>query len=366
MGLSVGIILGVTFCLLAASLSSLGLVLMKEVIQFEDPEILVGASLPHEDDSPRSPRRASVSFYEDALVARQASRIIMHKANLRWFGGLSLFIVGQILNLLSLSFLSEIVWAVLSLFSLVTNAFFARLILKERFTPFDLIYVAVIILGSSLVLVANRDSVGAEAAGLSIASLKAHFHRPWFVLYASLLGSILFSSILFGMRTLGRGQRVSALTWTIFSSACGSVSVMLGKCIVEVVGILATGTTESDLFSAPSTYVVLIIWMLSAAGALVSLNMALAVGEAMVVIPWLTVANTLLAILGGIFFFEEFSTFQTVSKLVVFLVGVILAILGAYFLQTGRAKCKTAAPNGFQPLSEKDYNTFDAVETKSS
>ncbi|GBG24061.1 Hypothetical Protein FCC1311_002792 [Hondaea fermentalgiana] len=347
-GSQADVAIGLVVCLISGVLSNLGLLLMKLVVTVSEND-LVEAVTPSEEGAydaeamgevdddgshllwqrhrPMMRRTTSSSFFDDFTVTKDASVEVLSRANLKWGLGLVLYTIGQALNLVALSFLEQVIWAVLSLSSLVANAIFAHLLLDEHMTLVDLACTALILLGSALVVIANSSAVS-NAAAPSVEDLLAHFSRPWFAIYASLLAALLLGCALHAMRSLGRGHRVHALTWTILSATCGSVSVLLGKCIVQVVGIVYHNHEVKAVMTAPSTYIVLAIFIMAALGALVSLNMALAVGEALLVVPWLTVANTMLAILGGILYFEEFQVLEAAGSATLFASGVLLAFGG--------------------------------------
>mmetsp|Transcript_3016 Transcript_3016/g.6938 ORF Transcript_3016/g.6938 Transcript_3016/m.6938 type:complete len:389 (-) Transcript_3016:674-1840(-) len=352
-GVNTDTAIGLGFCILSGILSSLGLIAMKSVITVDEEQLVEAISPSYDDAEEDSARfdelqplghhhrlisRRTSSIFEDFAATRDVSVEVLSRANLKWAAGLCSYTAGQALNLIALSYLEQVIWAVLSLFSLVANACFAHVLLNEELTCFDLLCTGLILIGSTLVVIANSAAVSNTAAP-SVEDLIAHFSRPWFEVYAVFLAVLVLGCAIHGARSLGRGHHVHALTWTILSATCGSVSVLLGKCIVEVIGIVYHNRSSSEsILSAPSTYIVLGVFVIAALGALVSLNMALAVGEALLVVPYLTVTNTLLAIMGGILYFEEFQAFQAAYSAVIFALGVTLALLGAYVLQRNRGR----------------------------
>mmetsp|Transcript_38978 Transcript_38978/g.62895 ORF Transcript_38978/g.62895 Transcript_38978/m.62895 type:complete len:231 (-) Transcript_38978:66-758(-) len=211
---------GILVSLCSSTLSNLGLIVMKSIVTTNSATVVINSTPPMSPGfSPTSSGvseppivrfHSQSSFIDDVKQTRETSVYILSKANLKWALGLLCFILGQLLNLVSLSFLEQMVWAVLSLFSLVANAFFASIILHEKLTFRDLWCTALIVLGSSLVVVANTNALqqAESAAGGSkvvwtIPALIEHFSRPWFLVYCFMLFMILTVTIIHGVRSLG-------------------------------------------------------------------------------------------------------------------------------------------------------------------
>jgi len=281
------------------------------------------------------------SLFTSITVTRQTSMKIFEQVDTKWFLGVGVYVVGQLINLVSLSFIEQVLWAVLSLSSLVANLVFSRIILHEHIHLSDILYTCMIIVGSGLVVVANSNSIDAGLAPekWTLGELIGHFKRPWFIVYCSIIGSLFVGCLLWGMHSVTYGDHVHALAWTILSATCGSVSTLLGKCcsyMVSMVSHDSEGTMVSILLSSLYTYIIIILFLIAAIAAFVTLNMALAAGEAMLVVPWLTVSSTILTILGGMLYFEEFSSFRTVKSSFFFTLGLLVAIAGAILLQRAR------------------------------
>jgi hypothetical protein len=349
---------GIAICLLSATLSNLGLVLIKSVVTAADARIVVKSpGSPPLGDGPGvasgagaaaargilHPSRRRSSFMEELKLTEQTAKTVLSSANVTWVVGLLVFVAGQVLNLVSLSFLPEVLWAVVSLFSLVSNTFLSRSILREQVGRREYMSTALILLGSALVVIADGAGSSGSDEGVpgnpwTEEQFVAHFRRPSFLLYCVFITVLLVGSVLRAVRSAGRGHTVEALTWAVISASCSSVSVLLGKCMVEMIKSASAMGALAALLRNASTYVILSIFTLASLMSLVSLNMALAAGEALVVVPWLTTLNTLLAIMGGIFYFEEFGVFQSAPRTLLFVGGVLLAIAGSLLLQRGRVK----------------------------
>jgi len=364
MGTHSELLVGILLCASSAALSNLGLIVVKSVVEIgrDDPILKVPTSpggdlggggdvvVPTSSTTLRRPyfKSREPSFMEDVTTTRRTSLLVLSHANLKWCAGLIIFGIGQVLNVMSLAYLDQIVWAVVSLFSLVSNAFFSSVLLGEYLGTRDIFATGLIVVGSAMVVVSNQEAVAADADGeevdgsWTVPAFFDHFSRPWFFRYCGLLGVILLGTVLHGVRSVGRGHTIHALTWTIFSAVNSSVSILLAKCLVQMTSIVANdpdgvhGVVASSLIYSPSTYVILAVFVVTLISGFVSLNMALAVGEALLVIPWITVSNTILSILGGMFYFEEFSSLQSAWRASLFFSGVVIAITGSFYIQRGR------------------------------
>uniref|UniRef100_A0A7S3PM53 EamA domain-containing protein n=1 Tax=Aplanochytrium stocchinoi TaxID=215587 RepID=A0A7S3PM53_9STRA len=456
-------LLGVLLCILSATITSFGMILMKvglfSALKKQELFRETFARSPREE---REPHRRCINFCSFYSI---------------YLGGLMVFIFGQALNLVSLSLLQQVVWAVCSLFSLVANAMFSSLFLGERITRNDLVCTCMIIFGSAFVVFSSnphpsknlsayiKDPIAGSPSSSEdipevVIRLRVLFTRPWFFGYISVLLAILaycFWKLLIlpslSRAKIRRGISVSSvqrvdvsdkslnnsmensqngingggvqvvevtqcsdpfrtnqddnntvpdleltsvsklfirhpssydsvtppadhdqiIAWILFSSTSASLSVLFGKCTSEIVRAALVSNHENELIivrvfkflaSSPTSISILLCFIAAAFSSLIGMNIALRDGEALVVVPLLTCANTILTILGGIFYFEEFSSFTTWWRACLFVVGVLISTGGAIQLDRGRPKIDCEAED--EPLLTSNVSEASGLLSLSS
>lgn len=98
-----------------------------------------------------------------------------------WLFGFGLFLIGQILGMISMGYAAQSVVATLNSFSLVTNAMFAPCLLGEKVEKVDLISIIVIIIGSAMVVVSSTT----QEQDYDIEQLITMYRRPLFLAFIS-------------------------------------------------------------------------------------------------------------------------------------------------------------------------------------
>jgi len=422
--------LGIILCLLAAALTNLGLTVQKYSFLRSDA------------------RHAA---------ATHAHRSYNPHLQPLWLAGLSIFLLGQVMNFAAFGYTSQALAATLGAFSLVTNGIFAPLILKERITWQMVAAIAVIVAGSGMVVMASSRA----RQEYSLDELIHLYQRDLFILYVSTLMVALISAFILMWREdrrwkramerhqqsvehaeadadaasptdecgvamwklnngamvpvqdgsaseseldvereVGRqsnssadkqphpqatngtnhavniksidvepvnersyllGSRSSPANHSTFTSnspqpssspsttssadsrfqlpsppssvgpvVAGSIlssfSVLFGKCTVQ---LIKTSFERANQFNHGLSWVLTSVFVICALGAVGYLNRGLRRGTALFVVPLYYVLSTLLAIIGGLVYFEEFAHFSLLQGSL-FGAGVILTIAGVY------------------------------------
>lgn len=125
---------------------------------------------------------------------------------------------------------------------------------------------------------------------------------------------------------------LTPITPIVAGAILSSLSVLFGKCTVQLV---KSSVYDSNEFVHPLSWFLTIIFLVCATAAVVFLNLGLHRGTALFVVPLYYVLNTVLAILGGLIYFEEFQLF-TLSQGLVFGCGVILTVVGVFVGSRGQ------------------------------
>ena len=358
-------LLGVVLCLLGAAFTNLGLTLQK------------------------------LSFLRlDALTAHlppssQPSACLQPL----WLVGFSIFLVGQVGGMIAMGFSSQSVVATLGSFSLVTNAVFAPLILGEQLTAALVLSIVIIMAGSVVVILSsnhdNQDYTLSELMALFRRDLFVLYmtvlalclaacvwmmvreHRRWrqqqqlqagegdsgdainsdgesvqvpvsVSLPSSPRKPLLSPSASFDSveseeapaspASPQNAPTLSSFTPTLTAAILSSISVMLGKCTMQ---LIKTSVTGDNQFRSPVSFVLCAVFIVAAVASVHLLNTGLRRGAALFVVPFYYVSSTSLAIVGGLVYFEEFSRFSA-PQMVVFFGGVALTVLGVWISTRGQ------------------------------
>mmetsp|Transcript_21930 Transcript_21930/g.43544 ORF Transcript_21930/g.43544 Transcript_21930/m.43544 type:complete len:411 (-) Transcript_21930:143-1375(-) len=248
-----------------------------------------------------------------------------------WLFGFALFLAGQVLGLVAMGFCSQSLVATLSSFSLVTNTFFAPCFLGERPTRMDALSVAVIIMGSAIVVFASSHTKTKEDYDLP--TLIGLYQGTAFLIYVSVSAFVIVA----GLITLHRPcmerrpaplipSETSGLLPAFVAATMASLSVLFAKCSVHLLKTSIEGTNE---FVKPLTYVILSCLVVCATQSVRYLNMALQQGNILKIIPFYFVSNTVLTIAGGLIYFQDLARMSAVD-VVLFMLGVLTTIVGVY------------------------------------
>jgi len=367
-----------------------------------------------------------------------------------WIGGLMVFLVGQLLNLLAFGFTSQAVAATLGSFSLVTNGVFAPLLLRERLTKQIVLSIGVIVAGSVAVVLSSSRAPQEYA----LHELMHLLRRPLFVSYLSVLVLAFALSQLLMWREdrvwkaahreadeweaaeaeAGQKQRnnddeeqqraavsspvrvrvlpaspdswnapetsdrltehapllvkvsprspvrspssspasstssmtspsggpsrpapLSSITPIVAGAVLSSCSVLFGKCSVQLLKASMQGENQ---FTDPLSWVLTLVFVVCAVAAVGFLNIGLRRGTALFVVPLYFVLNTVLAIVGGLIYFEEFRRFS-VAQGALFSLGVAATVLGVFMSSRGQVQVEDGGVDEDEDVEEEDEALVD-------
>ena len=184
-------------------------------------------------------------------------------------------------------------------------------------------------MGGNVVLIDDRDSINVPI------SMPPSPRKP-LLSPSSSFGSIPSSpssSPLSPPSPLLSPPSLSSLTPTLTAAILSSISVLLGKCCMQL--IKTSVTTPDNQFHSPLSYLITAIFLTAAVASVHLLNVGLRRGTALFVVPFYYVASTSLAIGGGLVYFEEFKEMGWL-QCVVFFGGVGLTVLGVWISTRGQ------------------------------
>jgi drug/metabolite transporter (DMT)-like permease len=391
-----------------------------------------------------------------------------------WLGGLFVFLIGQLLNLLAFGYTSQALAATLGSFSLVTNGVFAPCLLRERLTKPIVLSIGVIMAGSVAVVLSSSRAPQEYALDELVHLLQ----RPLFVAYLSVLvlafaaSQVLMlrehsahkrasddadewdaaeagrvaqkpfsngddaipspspspkttttkirvlpaspsrwdieqqqtqqlpeqqqhqsvataekpterTSLLGGGKVRrspqpasspqsspssassstsssngggpGRPAPLSSVTPIVAGAILSSCSVLFGKCSVQLLKASMAGENQ---FKHPLSWLLTTVFVVCAVSAVGYLNIGLRRGTALFVVPLYYVLNTLLAIVGGLVYFEEFRRFQPAQG-ALFAAGVATTILGVYMSSRKQVQVEDGGEDEDSEQGEEDESLID-------
>ncbi len=333
--LSFDLMLGVTLCIVGASVVQIGYAYQKK------SHIMTASSMPED------------------------------KCRRTWIFGFCVFLIGQLINFVSLSFGAETIVSVIGLdATLISNCILAPLILKERLRNRDVVATGIIAIGAALIVYFSSGA----SQDYTVTELTDLFLRPPFIILA-----IVIILLLLGLQTrlyfatekkkrlsnyrkqtqkqdtptqgTGSNSLEVALNITTQSAICGAVGFTLAKCSTLVI---KESFTASNQFAVPQTYAIIGVWLFAAVNEVRLLNIALKHGDSLMIIPAQYVMNSILCIICGLVYFEEYKFFP-LSHVGALCAGSSMTAVGIYVIALRGRDSEGAA-------TEKDFGLGNLVE----
>lgn len=255
-----------------------------------------------------------------------------------WIAGFLIFLVGQILNMLSLGYASQPLVATVSSFQLVTNAVFAHLLFNERFSRMDLIATIIILCGSLGAVLSIPDPLSPNYTVRDLQRLSwAPSFIGWLAFVVSLIVGILVVLKISARISSCKRCRMRALQnlvrlvtdnlvfmYALLAAALGSVVQLLAKGTMQLLRLTFDGETQLEFVS---TWVLIGCLLLCAITNVHFLNLALREADSLTVIPTYFVLNTALTVVGGLIFFETYHQFS-LRSFALFIASVLVTLCG--------------------------------------
>ncbi|KAF8528975.1 magnesium transporter NIPA-domain-containing protein [Hysterangium stoloniferum] len=295
--------------------------------------------------SPRS-RRPHVVVPEHARVSRHSvpldhafdenrvEEVATHnetdylRSKLWWFG-LILMNIGEFGNFLSYAYAPASVVAPLGTVALISNCFFAPIMLKEKLRKCDILGVVLAIFGAVTIIGAGKLSdVQLDPEGL----IRAISRKP-FVIYAIINTTLMIIFVILSAS--------SASTEWVFIDV--GLCALFGGFTVLATKALSTLLTLHwiIIFKDWITYPIVTVLIVTGVGQIKYLNRALMKFDSKVVIPTFFVLFNLSAIVGSAILYGDFQNVE-VHQFTTFLYGCATTFLGVFFLTRSTAETGVA------------------------
>eukprot|EP00218_Dolichomastix_sp_CCMP3274_P009343 CAMPEP_0170146328 /NCGR_PEP_ID=MMETSP0033_2-20121228/29618_1 /TAXON_ID=195969 /ORGANISM="Dolichomastix tenuilepis, Strain CCMP3274" /LENGTH=300 /DNA_ID=CAMNT_0010383043 /DNA_START=94 /DNA_END=992 /DNA_ORIENTATION=+ len=230
-----------------------------------------------------------------------------------WRFGLGIFITGNIVNFLSFGFAAQSLLSALGSVQFVANCIFATTVNGETLTNRVKFGTFLIILGNIMLVffgVQTSETYTAE-------EMKAFYRKPVYLIFLG--GTLCVSMSCFFLYSQGRAMAAAALekghelsagwraslpaTFALYSGIIGTNSVLFSKIMSTLLRTTFQGESQlAEWFM----WVVLCAFIFTAVFWVAQGNRALAMFDALVIVPMLQIVWTTFSIFLGLVFFEEY------------------------------------------------------------
>jgi len=262
-----------------------------------------------------------------------------------WIVGMVIFSVGNVLNFVSFGFAAQSLLAALGCIQFVSNVFIAYFLLKEKITRIVLIATTCIVGGCILLVLFGNQS----SESFTVQELIALYSKPAYVVYLTMLGVFVFGSYIvylhgkavvrkYGANAPPFWAGVLPIAYSIFSALLGTQSVLFSKSMSVILRKTFSGDNQLRFWY---TWVVLPLFIFTAVFWVTRLNKGLRMFPAMLIVPMMQICWTLFSIVSGMLYFQEYSSFTTISW-IMFPLGVSIVFVGVFLLtKSGRRGAKS-------------------------
>jgi len=282
--------LGMGTCLVASTLTPLGLVLQKHA---------------HKQNQLK---RASIAVYYQPW----------------WIAGISVFLCGHILNIISAGLAPQAILSCLGSWAIIPNAIFAWCVLGEKLCAPQLLYMGVMVVVMMLVVLATPSASSREQGDISADMLAAMFFERAFVLLMWVVAIALAAlRAVMPHDQRGHGANFRAAFWVLVATTLSGFTTVLCKCV----SLLALHADPQIYLVSPNFYIMIFAAVLLSIVMLRSINTGLQEGDALVVVPMYYSLGMLFQIVVAGVFFDEFDAFSGTGQALVFSSGVSVLLL---------------------------------------
>ncbi|GAB0133451.1 hypothetical protein EsDP_00001858 [Epichloe bromicola] len=245
--------------------------------------------------------------------------------NAYWWGGMTLMILGEILNFVAYAFTDAILVTPLGALSVVITAILSAIFLKERLSMVGKVACFLCIIGS-IVIALNGPQ---ESSVANIQDMQSKFVTPGFLSYA---GVIIIGSIITAWYAAPRWGNKNMLVYISICSWIGGLSVVstqgLGAAIIAWIG-------GQPQYKQPFLWILLVFVIGTLLTEIVFLNKALNIFNAALVTPTYYVYFTSTTIITSIVLFQGFK--GTPQQIVTVVLGFLTICSGVVLLQLSKS-----------------------------
>jgi uncharacterized membrane protein len=281
----------------------------------------------------------------------QAEPKINYTKQKLWQFGMFLVISGSFFDFAALAFTDQSIVAPLGSLTLVSNAIFAPLLLKEKVSRKIVICTIIIVAGSAIAVTfaSHSDTV------ITVEEMFQLFINYRFVVYScATFGSIFFMRVLiwrYGKLRKSNArspeyekvQAIHRFSYAACAGIMGAQSVLFAKCTAQL--LVSTIAGQGMMFTQPGTYGVLLGLGVTIFYQVRWLNSGLRLFPALYIVPIFQSFWILISVLSGMVFFQEYQgLFEHTVNLVMFPIGLIMTLSGVFLLSRKGASKAPDAP----------------------
>ncbi|KAL3149128.1 hypothetical protein ABBQ32_001966 [Trebouxia sp. C0010 RCD-2024] len=257
-----------------------------------------------------------------------------------WQCGVGLFAVGNVLNFVSFGFAAQSLLAALGSIQFVSNVVFAWFVLHERADRRVVVATAMIVVGCVVLVVFGNH----QSKPLTTQELMHLFKDDVYIAYLAWLvttAGIAYLVYRYGTRKLrleglgGMSHRwIKALpiSYSLFSGMIGTQSVLFSKALSTLLRTTLDGDSQLDSWFF---WIVLLLFLCCAYFWVTSLNKALRLFPAVVIVPTMQISWTLFSVVSGGIYYQEYQAF-TAFTASMFGLGVLIVFSGVFLLTPGK------------------------------
>ncbi|KZT43560.1 DUF803-domain-containing protein, partial [Sistotremastrum suecicum HHB10207 ss-3] len=241
-----------------------------------------------------------------------------------WWSGMTLMILGELLNLGAYSFVEAILVTPLGALSVVICAILSHFFLKEKLSLFGWIGCTQCILGSVIIAMnaPNEQSVS------TIAAFKKFFLAPWFLAY----GSVLIAAALIVIFFIAPKYGTKSMLWYILvCSLFGGLSV---SCTQALGASILTTIRGQNQFKNWFIYFLIAFVICTLLTELFFLNKALALFNTAMVTPTYYVMFTFCTLCTSIILYEGLKS--SGAQIMTMVLGFCVICTGIFILQMSK------------------------------
>jgi len=284
------------------------------------------------------------------------------------------FVVANIANFASFAFAAQSLLAALGSVQFISNVVFSKLVNKEAWNVWIVLGTVVIVVGCVLLVVFGSH----ESPTYTAQELIQLYSNPGYIIYLCVGGGAVVLTYLFYQLGKRRVKQVGTkrenvgdawyrwlpICYATFSALIGTQSVLFGKSMSLLLRTTLSGDSQAGNWY---TWVVVVLFLCTAAFWMIRFNKALRLFPVSIIMPVLQVGWVILSMVSGSVYFQETADMGTVEK-IMFGVGTVILIAGVWLITTSSASSNRSRTNSAKEHVEcaGEDDEIEASRKKSS
>eukprot|EP00697_Spironema_sp_BW2_P009448 gnl/Spiro4/24315_TR12078_c0_g1_i1.p1 gnl/Spiro4/24315_TR12078_c0_g1~~gnl/Spiro4/24315_TR12078_c0_g1_i1.p1 ORF type:complete len:599 (+),score=138.18 gnl/Spiro4/24315_TR12078_c0_g1_i1:90-1886(+) len=251
-----------------------------------------------------------------------------------WVLGFVFLILGNLADVIALTFAPQSLLAPLGFVGLAVNPVFSVWLNGEKFTYWDLGGTILVVAGATLTTVFGSR----QQEDYTLQDLLSFYGRPQFIIYICITAALVVTQYLMIKQTtkdiLQNGityvsdvkLKILRFNYASIGGVIGGQTILMGKSFAEMIKTTASGDNQ---MASPIPYLFLVVLGTCAFMQIHFTNTGLQYFDAMYVVPVFLVAFTMFSILGGAIYFNEMQQF-TAIQWSMYIFGTIVTVVGVF------------------------------------